>query len=65
MSLQVAIKGRFHQVSKHQNKAGRPATVIKPILDTPERVAQAIMQKPPKDKEGGTGWAYIKDAKAT
>lgn len=39
-----------------QHKQGRPAREIKPIKDTPERVAQSIMKAPPK-----TGWNYLKN----
>jgi len=40
---------------------GRPAeNFVKPIKATPEIVARAIMQAPPKDCEGGSGWNYMK-----
>ncbi|MEG9861654.1 MAG: hypothetical protein V6Z81_04025 [Parvularculales bacterium] len=35
---------------------GRPPRVIPPIKDTPERVARATMQAPPKKE-----WDYMKE----
>jgi len=49
----------MNNVSKIVKKAGRPVkNIIKPIKDTPTRVAKSIMQNPPKKT-----WDYLKAKK--